>query len=36
MGAMRTGVRIFLAAAVVATLVGMSWVGGLYYWHFRV
>jgi hypothetical protein len=33
---MRTGVRIFLAAAVVATLAGMGWVGGLYYWHFRV
>jgi hypothetical protein len=33
---MRTGLRIFLAAAVVGMLAGMGWAAGLYYWHYQV
>jgi hypothetical protein len=33
---MRLGLRIVLAALVVAMLGGMAWAGGLYYWHYKV
>jgi hypothetical protein len=33
---MRTGVRILLAVMLVGLLAGLTWAGGLFYWHYKV
>jgi hypothetical protein len=33
---MRAGLRIFLVVILAAMLTGITWAGGLFYWHFRI
>lgn len=33
---MRIGLRVALLALLTGLLAGMTWAGGLYYWHFRI
>lgn len=33
---MRAGIRALLVVVLVSLLIGMTWTGGLFYWHFKI